>query len=92
MNLALLAAAAPGVQVGAAIVASRMVVAEVPPLTLAMLRYAIGFLSLLSFILRNFSAVALDISAWIAITKIAKSDLTAMAALGLGQARQARRL
>ena len=43
MNLALLAAAATGVQVGAAIVASRMVVAEVPPLTLAMLRYGIGF-------------------------------------------------
>lgn len=46
MNLALLAAAATGVQVGAAIVASRMVVADVPPLTLAMLRYAIGFLCL----------------------------------------------
>jgi hypothetical protein len=43
LNLALLAAAATGVQVGAAIVASRMVVTEVPPLTLAMLRYAIGF-------------------------------------------------
>jgi hypothetical protein len=37
------------VQVGSAIVASRFVVAEVPPLTLAMLRYAIGFLCLLPF-------------------------------------------
>lgn len=43
VNLALLAAAATGVQVGTAIVASGMVVAEVPPLTLVMLRYAIGF-------------------------------------------------
>ena len=42
MNRALLAAAATGVQVGAAIVASRFVVSEVPPLTLALLRYAIG--------------------------------------------------
>ena len=33
MNLALLAAAATGVQVGATIVASRYVVAEVPPVT-----------------------------------------------------------
>lgn len=37
--------------VGAGIVASRFVVAEVPPLTLAMLRYAIGFLCLLPFAL-----------------------------------------
>ena len=49
MNLALLAAAATGVQVGAAIVATRYVVAEVPPLTLALLRYAIGVATLLPF-------------------------------------------
>ena len=49
INLALLAAAATGVQVGAAIVASRFAVAEVPPLTLAMLRYAIGFACLAPF-------------------------------------------
>ena len=49
MNRALLAAAATGVQVGAAIVASRFVVSEVPPLTLALLRYAIGFLCLAPF-------------------------------------------
>jgi drug/metabolite transporter (DMT)-like permease len=63
LNLALLAAAATGVQVGAAIVASRMVVADVPPLTLAMLRYGIGFLCLIPFIFRPFGAVALDSSA-----------------------------
>ena len=51
MNLALLAAAATGVQVGAATVASRYVLAEVAPLTLAMLRYAIGFMCLLPFVL-----------------------------------------
>ncbi len=50
-KLALWAAAATGVQVGAAIVASRLVVSEVPPLTLALLRYAIGLLCLLPFVL-----------------------------------------
>jgi drug/metabolite transporter (DMT)-like permease len=42
MNLALIAAAATGVQVGAATVASRFLVGEIPPLTLALLRYTIG--------------------------------------------------
>jgi len=61
LNLAPLAAAATGVQVGAAIVASRFVVADVPPLTLALalLRYAIGFACLLPFLLRSFMAPAL---------------------------------
>ena len=85
MNLALLAAAATGIQVGAAIVASRMVVAEVPPLTLAMLRYGIGFLCLLPFVFKPFGSVAPDKRTWIAIKNVANSDLTAMAALGLGQ-------
>jgi hypothetical protein len=39
------------VLVGAGIVASRFVVAEVPALTLTMLRYAIGFACLLPFAL-----------------------------------------
>ena len=63
-------------QVGAAIVASRFVVGEVPPLTLAMLRYAIGFLCLLPF-------------AWPAVRRMPAlppaRDLWAMAALGTGQ-------
>ena len=63
-------------QVGAAIVASRFVVAEVPPLTLAMLRYAIGFLCLLPFALR----------AWRSLRpRVRGRDLAAMAALGTGQ-------
>jgi drug/metabolite transporter (DMT)-like permease len=45
------AAAAVGVQVGAAIVATRFVVAELGPATLAGLRYAIGLLTLLPFVL-----------------------------------------
>jgi drug/metabolite transporter (DMT)-like permease len=64
------------VQVGAAIVASRFVVESVPPLTLAMLRYAIGFLCLLPFaaaILRSRPALP------------PARDLLAMAALGIGQ-------
>lgn len=63
-------------QVGAAIVASRFAVAEVPPLTLAMLRYAIGFLCLLPFALAAMrSPRALPPA----------RDLAAMAALGTGQ-------
>jgi drug/metabolite transporter (DMT)-like permease len=63
------------VQVGAAIVASRFAVGEVAPLTLAMLRYAIGFACLLPF-------------AWkgLADLRIARGrDLAAMAALGIAQ-------
>ena len=85
MNLALLAAAATGVQVGAAIVVSRMVVAEMPPLTLVMLRYAIGFLCLLPLIFRPVGPLALDNSEWVAAKSVAFLDLAAMATLGLGQ-------
>ncbi|WP_217992573.1 DMT family transporter [Polaromonas sp. AET17H-212] len=85
LNLALLAAAATGVQVGAAIVASRFVVAEVPPLTLALLRYAIGFACLLPFFLKSFMAPALEGQARAALKNIATADWLAMAALGTGQ-------
>src|SRR3954469_20649654 len=83
MSLALWAAAGTGVQVGAAIVASRFAVAEVPPLTLAMLRYAIGFACLLPFAVRSLpNAAPAPIepprgSVW--------RDYFAMAALGIGQ-------
>lgn len=63
-------------QVGAAIVASRFVVAEVPPLTLAMLRYAIGFLCLLPFALHALRGLR---------AAVQPRDLIAMAALGIGQ-------
>lgn len=61
-------------QVGAAIVASRFAVAEVPPLTLAMLRYAIGFLCLLPFALPALRG-----------PRFRPRDLAMMAALGIGQ-------
>jgi len=64
------------VQVGAAIVASRFAVAEVPPLTLAMLRYAIGFACLAPFAWKALAGHR--------VTTTAK-DLLAMAALGIGQ-------
>jgi drug/metabolite transporter (DMT)-like permease len=64
------------VQVGAAIVASRFVVAEVPPLTLAMLRYAIGFACLLPFALPLLRGLR---------GQVRGRDLLAMAALGTGQ-------
>lgn len=50
-RMAGLAAAAVGVQVGAAIVASRFVILQTDPLTLAFLRYGIGVLCLLPFVL-----------------------------------------
>lgn len=63
-------------QVGAAIVASRYVVAEVPPLTLAMLRYAIGFACLLPFAWPAWRS---------ARSQVPLRDAVAMAALGIGQ-------
>ncbi len=68
-----LAAAATGVQVGAAMVATRVVIEEATPVSLAMLRYAIGFLCLLP-------AVALT-----GQVKIARRDLVPVALLGIGQ-------
>ncbi len=61
--------------VGAAIVATRFAVGEVQPLTLAMLRYSIGFACLLPFAWRGFATV------W----KAAPRDFAAMAALGILQ-------
>ncbi len=49
--LATLAAAATGVQVGAAIVATRFVVGQTDPIALALMRYAIGALCLVPFAL-----------------------------------------
>ncbi|HEY9023271.1 MAG TPA: DMT family transporter [Burkholderiaceae bacterium] len=72
------AAAAVGVQVGAAIVATRAVVHELGPATLAALRYAIGLLTLLPFV-------------WPALhgdrhsPRIAPRDWLQIALLGIGQ-------
>lgn len=63
-------------QVGAAIVASRFVVAQVPPLTLAMLRYAVGFACLLPFALPALRPT---------LRVLRPRDALAMAALGIGQ-------
>jgi len=78
------AAAATGVQVGAAIVASRFAVAEVPPLTLAMLRYAVGFACLLPFAWRE-TRRTLSAGAPAPVAGSRGRDLAAMAALGIGQ-------
>ncbi|WP_298932285.1 DMT family transporter [uncultured Ramlibacter sp.] len=84
MNLALLAAAASGVLAGTAIAVTRLAVAEVPPLTLAMLRYSLGCVCLLPFVLAHFRPVEPVEYASGAI-KYRASDLLAMAALGIGQ-------
>ncbi|MGQ0675368.1 MAG: DMT family transporter [Rhodospirillales bacterium] len=72
-GLAALAAAATGVQVGAATVASRFVLAEIDPASLAMLRYAIGFLCLVPALVAAERA------------RFERRDLPAIAALGIAQ-------
>lgn len=70
--LALLAAAATGVQVGAAITATRYVAADISPASLAFLRYAIGVACLLPVLL--FVRV-----------RFARADVLPIALLGIGQ-------
>jgi drug/metabolite transporter (DMT)-like permease len=70
---ALLAAAATGVQVGAAITATRYVAADISPASLAFLRYAIGVACLIP-------AVALAPR-----VRFARRDIVPIAALGIGQ-------
>ena len=64
--------------------ASRFVVAEVPPLTLAMLRYAIGLACLLPFSWGAIRAATRNHATRDATNSLAK-DLAAMATLGIGQ-------
>jgi len=71
--LGALAAAATGVQVGAAIVATRYVAADISPASLAFLRYAIGVACLVP-------AVALA-----GRIRFARADIVPIAALGIGQ-------
>lgn len=88
MNLALLAAAATGVQVGAATVASRFVLTDVPPLTLALLRYAIGVLCLLPFVMLQLLRDRRQTSGPVRPAPAARcvlADWLVMAALGIGQ-------
>jgi drug/metabolite transporter (DMT)-like permease len=72
-TLAVLAAAATGVQVGAAIVATRYVAADISPTSLAFLRYAIGVACLVPVV-----AVAKRAC-------FARVDILPIAALGIGQ-------
>jgi drug/metabolite transporter (DMT)-like permease len=65
------------VLVGAGIVASRYAVAEVPPLTLAMIRYAVGFVCLAPFAWKQ--------GAQLLNRQTPARDLLAMSALGIGQ-------
>jgi drug/metabolite transporter (DMT)-like permease len=71
--LGALAAAATGVQVGAAIVATRYVAADISPASLAFLRYAIGVACLVP-------AVAMA-----SRVRFARADILPIAALGIGQ-------
>jgi len=68
-----LAAAAIGVQVGAAMVATRYVIEETSPATLALLRYAIGFLCLIPALLAA------------ARPRFAARDIVPIAVLGIVQ-------
>lgn len=70
--LAVLAAAVTGVQVGAAITATRFVAADISPASLAFLRYAIGVACLLPAL-------------WFARIRFARADIVPIALLGIGQ-------
>ncbi len=72
--LPMLAAASTGVQVGAALVATRFVVDESGPISLALLRYIVGFLCLLPFVLIAGKAA-----------RIARRDLLPIALIGIVQ-------
>lgn len=71
--LPIAAAAATGVQVGAAIVATRYVLDQTSPATLAMMRYSIGVLVLLPALLLT------------PRTRFARGDILPIALLGIGQ-------
>ena len=73
-TLAMLAAAATGVQVGAALVATRFVVDEAGPISLALLRYIVGVLCLLPFVLLAGKAA-----------RIGRRDLVPIALIGMVQ-------
>ena len=70
--LAVLAAAVTGVQVGAAITATRFVAADISPASLAFLRYAIGVACLVPAV-------------WFARIRFARADIVPIALLGIGQ-------
>jgi drug/metabolite transporter (DMT)-like permease len=71
-TLAILAAAATGVQVGAAITATRFVAADISPASLAFLRYAIGVACLIPAV-------------WFTRVRFARADIVPIALLGIGQ-------
>lgn len=73
-RLAIAAAAGVGIQVGAAMVATRIVVDEVTPTTLAFLRYAIGT-----------ACLALVLAGRAQRPRFARADLLPIALLGIGQ-------
>jgi drug/metabolite transporter (DMT)-like permease len=64
---AVLAAAATGVQVGAAMVATRFVVDQTGPASLALLRYAIGFCCLVPFLLGSGERARFEARDWLPI-------------------------
>lgn len=72
-RLPVLAAAATGIQVGAAMVATRFVIDQTTPATLALLRYAIGFLCLVPPLLA------------MGRVRFARRDLIPIGLLGIGQ-------
>ncbi len=76
------AAAAVGVQVGATIVATRVVVDQLGPATLAALRYAIGLASLLPFV---WHAARREAAASTSTPRIRPSELPRIVLLGIGQ-------
>lgn len=73
-RLAIAAAAGVGIQVGAAMVATRIVVDEISPTTLALLRYVIGSVCLM-----------VPLLAMRRLPRFARADVLPIALLGIGQ-------
>ncbi|MGD9844324.1 MAG: DMT family transporter [Variibacter sp.] len=71
-RLALLSAAATGIQVGTAITATRFVAQDISPVSLAFLRYAIGVACLAPFLVST-------------PIRLARRDIVPIALLGIGQ-------
>jgi len=76
------AAAAVGVQVGATIVATRVVVDQLGPATLAALRYAIGLVTLLPFV---WQAARHEPAGGMPSSRIEANELPRIVLLGIGQ-------
>src|SRR5262245_36468335 len=80
-RLAMAAAAATGVQVGAAMVATRFVVDQTGPASLALLRYVVGFCCLLPFLFWSGERMRFEGRDWLPIALLGITQFGILIAL-----------